>query len=76
MAERWKVAAGRVVDGRIEVEGDVLEEGRRVRVLIFDDAPVAVSEDERQMLLAAIAEAERGETVDAFALLDELGRSA
>lgn len=76
MAEHWRLTTGRVVDGRIEVDEGVLEEGRRVRVLILDDEPVSVTEEERQMLLDAITDADRGETVGALELLASLGRSA
>jgi hypothetical protein len=76
MAERWRLASGTVVHGRIELESETLEEGRRVKVLILDDAPVQVTEAERQFLLNAIAEADRGESVDAFELLAELRRLA
>ena len=76
MAEHWRLTTGRVVDGRIEVDEGVLEEGRRVRVLILDDEPVSITEEERRMLLDAIAEAGRGETVDALGFLTSLGRPA
>lgn len=68
-----KVATGKVVEGRVVVEGEPLEEGATVTVLAreSDERFEATAEQEAE-LLASIAEAERGETVPAGELLREL----
>ena len=72
-----KVVSGKVIGGRIVIEGDPLEEGCTVTVLApeRDEAFVLDSEAEAA-LLAAVAEAARGETVTAEQLLNELRESA
>lgn len=72
VSEKLIVATGKVVDGKVEVEGDPLEEGRRVRIFIFDDSPVSLTEEERRFLLNALADVERGDVVDAFEFLEQL----
>ena len=70
-----KIITGKVVAGRIVVEGEPLEEGTTVTVLApeSDEAFVLDAESE-EALLAAIAEADRGETVAGDGLLDRLPR--
>lgn len=75
MREYVRVASGRVVDGRIEIDGEALEEGRRVKLIILEDDPVTLTAEEREFLLKAMAEVDRGETVDAFEFLRELERT-
>jgi len=71
-----KVATGTVSDGRIVVEGNPFAEGERVTVLGDDaDGTFTVSPEEKRLLLAAIAEADRGEFVDGEELLAELDES-
>ena len=68
-----RITSGRVVAGRILVEGEPLPDGSVVTVLArdadetFELDPVAESE-----LLASIAEADRGETVPAEQVLRAL----
>lgn len=69
-------AVGRVVDGRIEVECERLEEGRRVSLFIVDDQGVNVTPEAKRFLLEQHAAVERGETVDALEFLDELRRDS
>ena len=58
------ITTGRVNGGFIEVEGDNLPEGAKVTILAAeDDETFEVGPDEKAILLAAIAEAESGETV-------------
>jgi hypothetical protein len=65
--------SGRVVNGKIEVDDDSLPEGAIVTVLIHEDeATVEVSPEEMAAILAAIAEADRGETIPWEEVLDEL----
>ena len=70
VSEELIVATGKVVDGKVEVEGDPLEEGRRVRVFIFDDSPVSLTEEERRFLRNALADVERAEVAAAFEFLE------
>jgi hypothetical protein len=68
-----KVATGRVVEGRVVVEGEPLEEGATVTVLAREsDERFEATAEQEAGLLASIAEAERGETVPAGELLREL----
>jgi len=72
-----KIVSGKVIAGRIVVEGEPLEEGCTVTVLApeRDEAFVLDSEAEAS-LLAAIAEADRGETITGEQLLSKLRESA
>jgi len=68
-----KVATGTVSDGRIVVDGNPFAEGERVTVLGGDaNGTFSVTPEEKRLLLAAIAEADRGEFVDGEKLLAEL----
>ena len=59
-----KVATGKIVDGKVVLEGEPLTEGSVVTVVAReDDETFDVSPEEEQALLAAIAQAERGEVV-------------
>ena len=70
-----RVATGRVVDGKIVVEGEPLEEGAVVTVLAADDEEsFTLSADQEEALRLAIAEADRGEGVEAEAFLEQLAR--
>ena len=68
-----KVVTGKVIAGRIVVEGEPLEEGCTVTVLApeRDEAFVLDSQAEAS-LLAAIAEADRGEVITGEQLLNKL----
>ena len=68
-----KVVSGKVIGGRIVIEGDPLEEGCTVTALApeRDEAFVLDSEAEAA-LLAARAEADRGETVTGDGFLNKL----
>ena len=72
-----KVVSGKVIAGRIVVEGEPLEEGSTVTVIApeQDEAFVLDSEAEAA-LLAAIAEADRGEVITGEQLLSKLRESA
>ena len=59
-----RVATGRVVGGKVVLEGEPFTEGSVVTVIASeDDGIFDVSADEEQALLAAIAQAERGQVV-------------
>ncbi len=70
-----KVATGIVVDGKVVVEGEPLAEGTVVTVVAReDDEAFDVSPEEEAALLAAIAEADRGELVSWKELREQLRR--
>lgn len=72
-----KVVSGKVIDGRIVVEGEPLEEGSTVTVLAPEpDEAFTLDSEAEAALLAAMAEADRGETITAEQLLDGLRESA
>lgn len=56
------ITTGQVQNGAIEVDNSSLPEGAKVTILIHeDDETFEVSTEEEAKLLAAIAEAERGD---------------
>lgn len=69
-----KIATGLVKHGgAIVVEGDAFNEGEKVTVLSYvPGGTFRVSADEKRQLLESIAQADRGEFVDADDLLAEL----
>jgi len=68
-----RVASGRIIDGRVELEDAHLPEGALVTVLMPEGEQnfEADAETER-MLLESIAQCERGQTVPLSKVLDEL----
>jgi hypothetical protein len=71
-----KIATGTVTRGTIVVEGQSFSEGEKVTVLSYTDSePFRVSREEKRLLLESIAQADRGEFVDADDLLAELDES-
>jgi hypothetical protein len=72
-----KVATGRVIDGRVVVEGTAFDEGAVVTILARDDDETFdLSPEQEAELLIAIAEAGRGEVIPAYQLLKNLRRTA
>lgn len=70
-----KVATGRVVDGKIILEGVSLEEGTSVTVLAKDEeGDLTLTPEQEADLLLSIAEADGGETVTAEEVLAKLAR--
>ncbi len=70
-----RVATGKVVAGKIVVDGTTFEEGTSVTVIAADGAETfELGPEGEAELLAAIAEAERGELVDGAELLNNLRR--
>jgi hypothetical protein len=68
-----RIATGKVVDGKLKLEGDALEEGATVIVLVpEDDETFELTPEEASALEDSLEEASRGEFVDAEALLREL----
>ncbi len=71
-----KIVTGTVMDGQIVVEGQPFVEGEKVTILGRDGGETfSVSPEEKRMLLESIAQADRGEFVDADELLAELDES-
>jgi hypothetical protein len=70
-----KIANGRVVGGKVVLEGVSLEEGTSVTVLAKDDdGSFNLTSEQEAELLLSIAEADRGETVSAEEVLAKLAR--
>ena len=70
-----KIATGKVVGGKVVIEGAPFEEGTSVTVLARDEeASVTLTPEEEAEILLAIAEADRGETVSAEEVLANLAR--
>ena len=68
-----RIASGKVVSGKVEVDGDPLEEGCRVTVLVRDDEETfELSAELESELLASIQEADSGAVVDGSTVLRQL----
>jgi len=68
-----KVVTGKVIAGRIVVEGEPLEEGCTVTVIAPErDEAFVLDAQAEASLLAAIAEADRGEVITGEQLLNKL----
>ncbi|HKO54584.1 MAG TPA: hypothetical protein VJ276_01830 [Thermoanaerobaculia bacterium] len=71
-----KIVTGKVLDGQIVVDGHPFTEGEKVTVLGHGDSErFRVTPEEKRLLLESIAQANRGELVDAEELLAELDES-
>jgi len=69
------ITSGRVKGGRIELTGETLPEGTTVTILAPENGETfAATPEEETRLLAAIAEAERGDVVEAAELLDQISK--
>jgi hypothetical protein len=66
------ITRGRVVGGQIIVEGEPLKEGSTVTILFPEERTFKLNEADEAALLAAIAEADRGEALDADNVLSRL----
>ena len=70
-----KVATGRVVEGKVVLEGEPLAEGSVVTVVSReDDDAFDVSPEEERALAAAMAQADRGQVVSWEVLREQLRR--
>lgn len=68
-----RVATGKVVGGKIVVEGTPLQEGAVVTVLSREgDETFELTQQQEAELLQTIEEAERGDTISAEQCLDPL----
>lgn len=67
--------SAKVVDGQLDLPEGELEDGVTVMILVPEDSGgFELTDEQRKELLEAVAEADRGEGVDGWQLLDELGR--
>jgi beta-lactam-binding protein with PASTA domain len=67
-----RIASGKVVGGRVEVDGE-LPEGASVTVLALEgDETFEADEETERMLLEAIAQCDRRQTTPISDLLDDL----
>ncbi len=70
-----KITKGRVVSGKVVVEGEPLDEGAVVTVISPEDGETfGLAAEEERAILASIDEAERGETVSGEEILGEFDR--
>jgi hypothetical protein len=70
-----RVATGKVVAGKVVVEGAPLEEGATVTVIATEDVETfELTPADEVALLAAVAEADRGDLLDASDIIAELSR--
>lgn len=70
-----KIATGRVVGGKVVLEGEPLAEGAVVTVVAREgDETFEVSPEEERALLEAIAQADRGQVVSWEELREQLRR--
>jgi hypothetical protein len=70
-----KVATGKVVEGKVVLEGEPLAEGAIVTVVARDDDDTFdVSPEKERALLDAMAQADRGQVVSWETLRDRLRR--
>jgi hypothetical protein len=68
-----RVTSGKVVEGRVVIEGEPLPEGSVVTILSRDaDETFELDEEAEKELLASIAEADRGELIPAAEVLRSL----
>jgi len=68
-----RLVTGKVVEGKVVVEGDPLKEGSSVTVLApEDDRSFELTPEQEELLLQAIREAEQGDFVDGEQFLKEL----
>lgn len=68
-----KVATGKVVGGKVVVEGATFAEGASVTVLVRDnDETFEVTPEQEAELLRALTEASRGEVITSEQLLKNL----
>ena len=75
MLSPMKIATGKVVGGKVVIDGAPLEEGMSVTVLARDDENgFTLSPEEEAELLLSIAEADRGDSISAEEVLEKLAR--
>ena len=71
-----RVATGKIVGGKVVVEGAPFDEGATVTVIATEDSETfELAPADEAALLAAIAEADGGDLVDASEIIAELSRN-
>jgi hypothetical protein len=69
-----KLLTARVIDGQLDIPEGTLEEGVTVTILVPEDEQgFELTAEQQAELEQAIAEADRGEGMDGWQLLGELG---
>lgn len=77
MMNEMKIVSGKVIAGRVVIEGEPLQEGCTVTVLAPEGNETFVLDSQAEAsLLAAIAEADHGETIAGDEFLRGLRESA
>jgi hypothetical protein len=67
-----RVLTAKVVDGRLDVPEGSFEEGATVTLLVPEaEEGFRLSPEEQSLLLTSIAQADRGDVVDGWDLLDQ-----
>jgi hypothetical protein len=69
------ITKGTVADGRIVVEGEPLGGGSTVTVLVTGESGFTLNVEQEPALLVSIAEADRGELLDAEDVLNRLAET-
>ena len=70
-----KLLSAKVVDGHLDLPEDTLEDGMTVTILIPEPpGGFELTDVQRRELAQALAEADRGEGIDGWQLLEELER--
>ncbi len=70
-----EITTGKVVDGKVVIDGAPLVEGARVTILVpAADSGFTLNEDERKLLAESIAEIERGEFISGDELLRRIDK--
>lgn len=67
-----RITKGKVVSGHVVVEGESLSEGATVTILVPDEHSFTLTAENEAALLESIAEADRGELLDAEDVLKKL----
>ncbi len=67
-----RLATGKVVQGRVELIGDFLDEGTVVTVAVPDEESFQLDAESEAALLQSVEEADRGELVPAEEVLRKL----
>jgi len=67
-----EVITGEVVGGKVVVEGGELREGAKVTVILETDEEITLSDEQQEILLRSVEQANRGQVVDGWDLLREI----
>ena len=59
-----RISKGKVVDGLVVVDGDPLDEGSTVTVLVSDERTFTLDTEDEAALIQAITEADQDDLVD------------